>query len=118
MFVSGLIVDALHLFNDNLWDACISIVDDKYEIEGTRNQVLLKKDWIQRAKKFGRKYFKSLDDLTYCMKDVHLYHKWVKIEKQTKNLNIEPMLQVIKPEYIDIDTLGAISCHGGSCEIF
>lgn len=116
-FASGLIVDGLHLFDNNLWKACDYILNRNLVLDGTRTQVLLKKDWLKRAKQFGRKHFKSLDDLTYCMKDVHLYHKWLKVERQVKNVNIEPLLQKIKPEYVDIGNYAAVACAGGACEI-
>jgi ribonucleoside-diphosphate reductase alpha chain len=115
--VSGLIVDGLHLFENNLWKACDYIQNRTMSIEGTRTQVLLKKDWLLRAKKFAKKYFDSTDELVFCMKDVHLFHKWLKTEKLLRNIDIEDILQNIKPEYVDMDTMGAVACAGGACEI-
>ena len=80
-------------------------------------QVLLKKDWLLRAKKFAKKNFNSLEELVFCMKDVHLFHKWLKTEKLLKNLDIEDILQNIKPEYVEVDQLGAVACNNGACEI-
>ena len=118
LVVSGLIVDGLHLFENNLWKACDAISSRDTIIDGTRTQVLLKKDWLLRAKKFGKKYFKNTDELISCMKDVSLYHKWMKTEKMIKNLEIEDILKNIKPEYVDADTLGAVACSGpGGCDI-
>ena len=118
LLVSGLIVDGLHLFENNLWKACDAITNRDAIIDGTRTQVLLKKDWLLRAKKFGKRYFKNLDELITCMKDVSLYHKWMKTEKMIKNLDIEDILKNIKPEYVDADTLGAVACSGpNGCDI-
>ena len=117
LVVSGLIVDGLHLFDNNLWSACDYIMNRDYAIDGTRTQVLLKKDWLLRAKKFAKKNFNSLEELVFCMKDVHLFHKWLKTEKLLKNLDIEDILQNIKPEYVEVDQLGAVACNGSSCEI-
>jgi len=117
MFVSGLIVDGLELFNNNLWQACDFISQEDRKLEGTNQQILLKQTWISRAKKFAKRYFKDIEDLIFCMKDVHLYHKWVNIERVQRNLDIEPLLSQTKPEYTAIDTLGAQSCYGGACEI-
>ncbi len=117
LVVSGLIVDGLHLFDNNLWLACDYIMNRDYPIDGTRTQVLLKKDWLLRAKKFAKKNFSSLEELVFCMKDVHLFHKWLKTEKLLKNLDIEDILQNIKPEYTEVDQLGAVACSGGACEI-
>lgn len=117
LVVSGLIVDGLHLFDNNLWSACDYIMNRDYPIDGTRTQVLLKKDWLLRAKKFAKKNFNSLEELVFCMKDVHLFHKWLKTEKLLKNLDIEDILQNIKPEYTEVDQLGAMACSSGQCEI-
>ena len=118
LVVSGLIVDGLHLFENNLWKACDAITSRDTIIDGTRTQVLLKKDWLLRAKKFGKRYFKNSEELISCMKDVSLYHKWMKTEKMIKNLEIEDILKNIKPEYVDADTLGAVACSGvNGCDI-
>lgn len=115
MFASGLIVDGLHYFNNDLWEATDLILNNK-EITGTREQVLLKKDWIRRVKKFARNYFKSDIQMTiYCLKDVHLYHKWEIIMRNFKKVDFQLFLS--KPSYTDIDTIGAIACSGGQCEI-
>ena len=117
LVVSGLIVDGLHLFENNLWKACDYIKNRTMVIDGTRTQVLLKKDWLLRAKKFAKKNFESLDELVFCMKDVHLFHKWMNTEKLLKNLDIEDILQNIKPEYVDMDLLGAVACSSVQFEI-
>jgi ribonucleoside-triphosphate reductase (thioredoxin) len=118
LLVSGLIVDGLHLFDDNLWKACDYLLDREktMPLEGTRTQVLLKKDWLKRAKKFATR-FESMEDLVYCMKDVHLFHKWMKTERIMRNINIEELLANIEPEYVDVDTLGSVACSGQNCEI-
>jgi ribonucleoside-triphosphate reductase len=116
MFASGLIVDGLHCFNDNLWEACESVLKDVATLEGTRQQVLLKKDWVRRVKKFSKNYFKNnLQETIYCIKDVHLWHKWNNIGKSFKSVDFSKILE--KPEYKDIDTTAGMSCSGGACEI-
>ena len=117
LVVSGLIVDGLHLFENNLWMACDYILNREMPVDGTRTQVLLKKDWLLRAKKFAKKNFGTVEELVFCMKDVHLFHKWLKTEKLLRNLDIEDILKNIKPEYIDMDTMGAVACSSGACEI-
>jgi len=116
MFASGLIVDGLHYFDNNLWEACDSVLNRDKNITGTREQVLLKKYWIESAKRYAKNYFKrDLQKSVYCLKDVHLLHKWEEINRKFKDVNFTEILT--KPTYIDVDTMGAISCHGGSCEI-
>ena len=117
IFMAGLIVDGLHYFERNLWTATTHILDKTVEFTGNRTQVLLKKDWVSRAKKFSKNYFKGdLTNMVYCMKDVHLWHKWNKISRGFKPVNFIEILT--KPEYANIDTLGAVACSGkDSCEI-
>lgn len=116
MFMSGLIVDGLHYFNNDLWEATSYIIDEKKQFIGRREQTLLQKDWVRRARKFARNYFKG--DLTktlYCMKDIHLWHKWHVVNRNFKPMDFSTILK--KPEFKDIARYAAISCNGGSCEV-
>jgi ribonucleoside-diphosphate reductase alpha chain len=118
MFASGLIVDGLHYFGGNLWDACDYILDRDKLFSGTREQVLLKKLWVESAKRFAKNYFKKdLQKMIYCLKDVHLLHKWEEINRKFKNTDFVEILK--EPQYVDIDTMGAASCNGkdNSCEV-
>ncbi|HEX5111721.1 MAG TPA: hypothetical protein VFV79_02660, partial [Saprospiraceae bacterium] len=116
IFMSGLIVDGLHYFNNDLWMAVKIVSDPKLPITGTREDVLLKKDWVRRVKQFSRNYFDNdLVTTIYCMKDVHLWHKWVKIKRHFELVDFTTLLR--EPEYMSIDATAAIACSGGSCEI-
>lgn len=118
LLASGLIVDGLHYFNNNLWEACDFILDGdkKLKLTGTRVEVLLKTDWLKRAKKFSKNYFKGdLKKLVYCLKDIHLFHKWETINRQFKEVDFSKILE--KPTYKNISEFSAMSCSGGSCEI-
>lgn len=117
LFASGLIVDGLHAFNNDLWQACAELFGENPEHNLEENaQNALKRDWIRRALKFARNYFNSnITDMTYCLKDVYNNKRWSEITREMKHVNwIEAN---VKPSYIDIDTLGSIACAGGSCEI-
>ena len=116
IFMSGLIVDGLHYFNNDLWTAVKNAMDPKLPITGTREDVLLRKDWLRRVRQFSQNYFNG--DLTttiYCMKDVHLWHKWVKIKRHFKLVDFVTLLN--EPEYMEVSKTGAIACSGGVCEI-
>lgn len=116
LFASGLIVDLLYAFSDDLWDACDAIKNKDHFLVGTHLQVITKKDLIRRAKKYAKNYFKNnISDMIDCLKDVHLYHKWCTIQRNFKPINIGEILT--KPKYLNIDELGAKACSSGSCEI-
>lgn len=116
IFMSGIIVDGLHYFNGDLWEATTYITNRNKTLIGRRDQILLQKDWIRRVKKYSRNYFKrDIDKTIYCMKDLHLWHKWQVINRNFKSVDFSTILT--EPTYEDINKYGALSCHGGSCEI-
>ncbi len=116
IFMSGLIVDGLHYFNNDLWMAVKLVMDPKISISGTRAEVLLKKDWLRRVKQFSQNYFHGdMDNTIYCMKDVHLWHKWVKIKRRFRLLDFITLLR--EPQYADVSSTAAIACSGGVCEL-
>jgi ribonucleoside-diphosphate reductase alpha chain len=112
---SGLIVDGLHAFGDNLWTACNAVLYDT-KLEGNRTEVFLKKEWVRRAKKFSKNYFRSNHQkMTYCLKDVHRFYRFNTIKKNFKPVKWAEYFESM--EGIDVDTLGAVACAGGKCEI-
>jgi intein/homing endonuclease len=115
LFASGLIVDGLHYFSQDLWLACDSITGLK-PVTGTREQTLLKNYWIERAKKFAKNYFKGdIPRMILCLKDVHILHKWETINRKFTNVDLSKILK--EPEYKDIADYAAIACGGGSCDV-
>lgn len=116
LLASGLVVDGLHAFNNNLWEACDSILLIDIKLQGTRMEVLLKKDWLRRAKKFAKNYFKGdMKKLVYCLKDIHLFHKWKTINRQFKEVDFSKILK--KPEFKQVGEYSSMACSGGACEI-
>lgn len=118
IFASGLIVDSLHAFDNDLWDACEAVVNINFPLTGDRYKVLLKKDIVRRLKKFAKNYFKNdLEKAITCLKDVHLYHKWVNINRNFKKIDFTEVN--LKPTFTNVGEMGALACNGpgGSCEI-
>ena len=113
LFASGLIVDATTGFN-NLWEA-ISIA--RYNGDESNQEMKdIRSDWIRRFHKFAANYFDGDARKTeYCLKDVAMLHKWAKIQNNMKEIHLEDELKEMK--LIDVDTMGAMSCHAGQCEI-
>jgi ribonucleoside-triphosphate reductase len=116
LLASGLIVDALQYFNNNLWEACDFLLDKDKCLVGTRDQLVLRKYWLQRARKFSRNYFKGDHKrMVHCLKDIHLFHKWNTINRNLREIDLTEVLP--KPEYRNIGNYGAAACSGGACEI-
>ena len=122
VLASGLVIDGLHYFQNNLWLACDTLLslqtDNPIPVTGTREQVLLKNYWLTRAKKFAKNYYKNdVTKMVYCLKDVHLFHKWETVTRQFKEVNFGEILD--KPQYKNISDYAAMSCSGtdGSCDI-
>jgi ribonucleoside-triphosphate reductase len=116
LFASGLIVDMLHAFKNDLWSGCDAIINKDFFLDGHHLEVIMKKDIIRRSKKYAKNYFKGdLNLMIECLKDVHLFHKWCSITRKSINVNVSSILG--KPAYLNIDEMSAIACHGGACEI-
>lgn len=118
LFVSGLIIDGLHYFDGNLWKACDILLGKESEssVLGTREQTLLRKSWLARARKFAKNYMKrDIKKTVYLIKDVHLLHKWETINREFQPLDLGNVLP--KPEFKDVASLAAMACSGDSCVI-
>ena len=112
MFAAGLIVDTRKGF-DNLWEAT-SIAQMPIEYRGEISD--LRAEWIRRFKKFSDNYFLgNMKEAEYCLKDVFLLHKWTKIQHNLSPIDFNSQLETKK--FTDIDTMGAVACQGGECEI-
>lgn len=118
IFASGLVVDALHTFNNDLWDVCSAVTDRNFTLTGDRITVMVKKDIIARIKKFAKNYFKgNLNTAINCLKDIHLYHKWVKINRILKNKPIDFNKINYTEKYLQADEMAGAACSSGQCEI-
>jgi len=115
MFASGLIVDALKAFNNNLWTACDTVSGWGEELDPESSDDLLKRDWVRRAEKFANNYFDSITDMTNCLKDCHNLHKWKTIERTIQKIDFSTQME--KKEFVDVDTMAGAACSGGACDI-
>ena len=113
IFASGLVVDALKVFS-NLWRAIDTTRDTSI---ASQERLDTQQDWIRKFFKFADNYFDgNVKKAEYCLKDAYLIHKWYKIQQNYKDIDFVGTLEAKK--FTDIDTLGAIACSGGACEIF
>jgi len=113
MFASGLIVDSQNGF-EHLWAAINTAKMDRDD--GDREKVDARADWIRRFKKYVENYFDgNVQKAEYCLKSVYMLHKWAKIQQNLKRMDFAGSLS--EKKYVDVDTLGAVACHAGQCEI-
>lgn len=136
MMASGIIVDALRAFDDDLWKACACACGfNQAELEvpdATRlckmkpkairdiaDKVIDRNDWIRRAKKFAKNYFTSTEfpdgdirRMTYLLKDVHNWKMWCDLKREYQDVPWEDL-----EESSDTTKLGeTVACAGGKCD--
>lgn len=141
VFASGLIVDGLHAFDNNLWRACDTVlgygedlsqvVEEPIYPQRKTNKALVeyflandayeawfaKVNWVRRVKQFAERYFNGdVKKATYCLKHVSLWKTWCDLKREYKEIVWEDTKEEVEI-YVDADTLGAQACSGGKCEI-
>ena len=128
IFASGLIVDGLHAFHNNLWKACDAILG-VYEVQEPKSpekltddimeklqydwrHYNLQKDWVRRAKQFAERYLNNnIKDLTYLLKDINNNKLWEDLGRVYKDVDYTNMFEV------DDNTKLAenVACSGDGC---
>jgi ribonucleoside-triphosphate reductase len=116
MFASGLIVDGLQAFNNNLWQACDTALGMGLKLSDTDSHDLLRRDWVRRAGKFADEYFNGDKiRMTFCLKDCYNLHKWESIMRSMKPIDFTTELS--QQKYTEVDSMGAQACAGGTCSL-
>lgn len=110
LFASGLIVDGLRAFNDNLWEACDAVLGFGDPSKNSEEQI----DWIRRAKQFAERYFESnYRQMTYCLKCVHNWKLWQDLTREYVDIDYSKMVE----EEDNTKVTQEWACSGGSCEL-
>lgn len=131
LMASGLIVDGLHAFADDLWAACACAlgIGEKLEAPAAPEHngaqaltawqeavriYLARTDWIRRAHKFARNYFNNdLREMTWCLKRVHHCKQWEDLTREYEAIDWSRTR-----ELTDNTTLEqTVACAGGQCQI-
>lgn len=145
VFASGLIVDGLAAFDNNLWRACDTALGygdvlhtegeadpekPEYPAKKTNKDLaeyfiardaydswFAKVDWVRRLNQFAERYFEGdVRRATYCLKHVSLWKTWCDLSREYAEIDWTAAVEEAQA-YVDADTLGAQACAGGSCEI-
>jgi len=127
LFASGLIVDGLHAFDDNLWAACdcalgrgenLEMPTPKiypkrvYEaIEGVRAAKL---DWVRRAHKFAKNYFGGdVLKMTRCLKRIDACKLWEDLNRTNTPVDYSKLIE----RQDNTTVTQTVACAGGKCEL-
>lgn len=135
VMASGLIVDGLHAFDNNLWKACDAALGQGEPIvkpetperqnghislrdnEDYKNRMLeyvTKEQWIRRAKQFAERYFNNdVRKMTYCLKDVSNWKLWCDLNREYKDVDYTLMIE----EQDNTSLKQTIACAGGACDL-
>ena len=116
LFASGLVVDALHAFNENLWIACDTAMGYGMKLDEENSSDILKRDWVRRANKFAVSYFDGdMQKMTFCLKDCYNLHKWNNIVRSMQPIDFAKDLS--QKSFVEVDSLAGANCSGGQCEV-
>ena len=127
LFASGLVVDGLHAFDDNLWAACdcalgrgtnldepTPAIYPKRVHEAIEGVRATKLDWIRRARKFAKNYFgNDVLKMTRCLKRVDACKHWEDLTRT--NLPVDYTQLIEKQDNTTVTQ--TVACAGGQCEL-
>lgn len=133
VMASGLIVDGLHAFVNNLWKACdaalgqgeplvkpepptgdVIKLDDSKKYESDVKVFDLKQDWVRRALQFSERYFDNdIRLMTYCLKDVNNWKYWCDLNREYQEVDYTEMVE----EQDNTKIQDTIACAGGACDL-
>lgn len=130
LFASGLIVDALHAFNNNLWQACdavlgnmgivepaipLKIDDDILEtLTNDWKHYNMKLDWVRRAKQFADRYLGGdIKKMTYLIKDVNNNKFWQDLSRD----HLEVKWELLYEEEDNTKLQENVACGSNGCEM-
>jgi ribonucleoside-triphosphate reductase (thioredoxin) len=110
LLASGLIVDGLKVFNNNLWDACnVILLEQKHNDEQA--------DWIRRSKQFAERYFNNdVRKMTYCLKDVANWKLWCDLSRTYQEIDWSTVCEEFE-DFVNVTDTTAVACQGNQCEI-
>ena len=119
LFASGLIVDGLHAFDNNLWAACDAVVGlgqnlTQEPTNGEYEYWVAKTDWIRRVKQFAERYCAGdVKRTTYLLKEVNNWKTFLDLRRDWKNVPYEEMYE----EENTVQHSESIACAGGQCSL-
>jgi ribonucleoside-triphosphate reductase len=115
VIASGVIEAALQAFDGDLWQACDVALGLREVMEkfSGYHHTEEKEAWYQKALKFAERYFDDTKKMTYCLKDVHNWKKWLDLRREWQEVDYSIMVEEEDNTNFTADS----ACGGGRCEI-
>lgn len=127
LMASGVIVNALRAFDNNLWEACdaalglgkpLELGDVRgvgaRKVKAMAHAIEEKENWIERVKRFADNYFNGdLRETTYCLKDVHNWKTWCDLHRTYQEVPWEHFFE----DADNTKLAETVACGGGKCEL-
>lgn len=137
ILASGVIVNALNAFDNNLWAACNAVLGmgtkivepakpDTEIINKIINIANYKKweiaykeweskvNWIRQANQFGERYFAgNIRKMTYCLKSVCNFKLWIDLNREFVDVDYASLIE----EEDNTTPMQEAACAGGSCNL-
>lgn len=115
LMASGLIVDGLRIFKNDLWKACSYVLNpdsesDQEKLENSEQKL----DWSRRVKQFAVRYLENdVRKCCYLMKEVSNWKKWCDLNREYKDVDYSNLIE----EEDNTTLLQEVACAGGKCEV-
>ncbi len=124
---SGLIVDGLRAFDDNLWAACDCALGRGEDLDAVTPHIYPKRvyeaiedvrkerlDWVRRAKKFAKNYFGGdVLKMTRCLKRVHNCKLWEDLNRTCTAVDYTKLVE----RQDNTTVTQTVACAGGKCDL-
>jgi ribonucleoside-diphosphate reductase alpha chain len=112
LWCSGLIELGLNAFANNLWASCDYVTMNQAHKDDHESKLI----FMTKMKNFAGKYFDGdIKRLTYCMKDVYNWKKWLDLNRTYKAVDYDSFLE--NEDEVEINFSADSACSGGSCEL-
>lgn len=130
LFASGLIVDGLRAFDEDLWFGCDIVLGTSHIVKPNvpeyhnpkafgaftkeSKKYIEQADWVRRANKFAVNYFKGdVKAMTYCLKRVHNCKLWEDLTREMQPIDYS----LLEESEDNTKGIQEVACAGGNCEM-
>jgi ribonucleoside-triphosphate reductase len=141
LMASGLIVDGIHAYSDNLWAGCDDVIRLQREgkiwlVPPTRatkddeaitkimcgqvpnltpsESIRAKNDWIRRVRQFAQRYCEGdVRKCTYLMKEVNNWKLWLDLKREYQDVDY----MLLREDTDQTKPMETLACSGGACQI-